>query len=55
MSTNHEIFTKEDCEKKLGELMELVEDIEQQWELKTTKGIPDQYWVLNDIYKKEGA
>ncbi len=55
MSTNHDIFTKEACEKKLSELMELVEHIETQWDLKTNKETQNQYWSLNDIYKKEGA
>ncbi|WP_208591030.1 hypothetical protein [Gracilibacillus suaedae] len=55
MNSNQDIFPKEACEKKLGELMELVEQIEQQWKLKTDKETQRQYWPVNDIYKKEGA
>ncbi|MGP4041303.1 hypothetical protein ACTWP4_15590 [Gracilibacillus sp. D59] len=55
MSANHDIFTKEMCEKKLNELMELVENIEEQWEFTTNKESKGQYWAHNDMYKKEGA
>ncbi|WP_163581979.1 hypothetical protein [Gracilibacillus saliphilus] len=55
MSSNQTIFSKEVCEKKLTELMELVEQIEQQWEFKTNKETESQHWPVNDIYKKEGA
>ncbi|MFD2655413.1 hypothetical protein [Gracilibacillus thailandensis] len=55
MHSNQTIFSKEACEKKLNELMELVEQIEQQWEFKTNKETQSHHWSVNDIYKKEGA
>ncbi|WP_018933747.1 hypothetical protein [Gracilibacillus lacisalsi] len=55
MHNNQTIFSKEACEKKLTELMALVEQIEQQWEFKTNKETQSQYWPVNEIYKKEGA